>query len=518
MAHQSIERIARILAAAFKRGCALALWVVLVGWGAALAGAKGPAPAPPKGLDRKPLADELRKLVAAAPLHRARFGLCVMDLTGDEWVFEHNADELLITASNTKLATTAAALELLGPDYEFRTTVSALGKLQPDGVLAGDLLVVGRGDPSISGRFHDGRPIAVLERWAEAVAAAGIKSIRGGIVADDTFFDRQHVHPSWPQNQFQAWYCAPVSALSFNDNCVRVVVRPGPHPGAPAIAGTEPPTPFFELISSCTTSRARVGESRVAVNRRLGTNRITVSGSVRAQGAPFTTWITVHEPALYTASVFAEVLRARGIAVAGPVRLLTPPLKPEPPGATELLTTTSSLKEAVVVANRNSQNFYAEQILKTLGREKTGKGTWPGGVEAVEGFLRAAGVKGTFVYSDGCGLARTNRFSPRQLVQLLRHANGRRWGGLYLRSLAEPGGEGTLSRRLDALQGRLFAKTGYIQGVSALSGYVESRGQRLLAFSILVNDFRSALADVRAVQDALCLFLADYEPSDPPRK
>ncbi|MBM4037939.1 MAG: D-alanyl-D-alanine carboxypeptidase/D-alanyl-D-alanine-endopeptidase [Planctomycetes bacterium] len=479
-----------------------------------LAAAEAPRPPQPpaKGLDRRALGDELRKLLDTPNLRRARFGVCAMDLAAEDWLFEHNADELLIVASNNKLATTAAALELLGPDFAFRTTVGAWGKVQADGALAGDLVLIGRGDPNISGRLYGAKPTAVLEEWARAVAQAGIRSVRGGILADDTYFDRQHLHPGWPQGQYQAWYSAPIGALSFNDNCVLVVVKPGARPGDPALATTDPATSYVELVNTCSTSRARVGDNRVLVHRRAGENRIFISGGIRCQGAPFTAWITAHDPALYTAAAFADVLRARGIPVSGPARLLTPPLKIEPAALREITTTTSTLKDSVVVANRNSQNFYAEQILKTLGRERAGKGTWAAGAEVVEKFLRAAKVTGTFDYTDGSGLARANRFSTRQLVQLLHYAHGRRWGALYRSSLAEPGQEGTLSRRLDGLKGKLFAKTGYIGGVSALSGYVEARGERLLAFSILINDFRCSLADVRSLQDELVARLANYTP------
>lgn len=467
------------------------------------------SPPKPQGLNRKQLADELTKLADAPALRRARVSVAVMDLSNGDWLFDSNGGQPLIVASNNKLATTAAALELLGPDFEFRTTVSACGKVLANGVLEGDLLLVGRGDPSLSGRFHQGKTTAVLAEWADAVAKAGIKSVRGGIVADESYFDRQHLHPGWPPNQFQAWYCAPVSALTFNDNCVFVTVRPGAKPGDTAIASTDPPTSYVDLVTTCRTTKARLGGNQVLVSRRKGENRLTISGEIRAQGAPLQMWITIHEPALYTGTVFAEVLEAKGIRVGGPVRLLTPPERIEPAKTSELITTTSLLRDAVTVANRNSQNLYAELILKTLGREKAGQGTWVAGAGVVEKFLRDAGVTGAISYFDGSGLARTNRFSARQLVQLLCYANGRRWGALYLHSLAEPG-EGTLSRRLDSLKGHLFAKTGYIAGVSALSGYLDTRGGRLLAFSILVNEFRSSLADVRDAQDAICLKLAEY--------
>jgi len=474
--------------------------------------ARGATPASPRGLKLPELVKELQRLVESAALRRARVGVAVVDLVDGEALFEHEADRLYSVASNNKLFTTAAALELLGPRFQFRTTVVAVGKLYKTGVLVGDLLVIGRGDPSISGRFHAGKAIAVLEQWAEAVAAAGIKSVRGGIIADDTYFDRQHIHPSWPKDQHSAWYCAPVSALSFNDNCVLLTVRPGPKRGALAIASIEPRTAYVQVRNQCRTSRARRGGNQVLAHRRLGTNQISIRGEIRLKGAPFRTWITVHEPALYAATVFREVLEAKGIAVGGPVRLRTPTVRIRPSACRALITTASLLGDVVPVANKNSQNFYAEQILKTLGREKAGKGTFIAGAEVVTGFLRRAGVRGSFSYRDGSGLAKANRFSPRQFVTILAYMNSRRWGRPYLRSLAEPGKPGTLARRLHRLQGRLFAKTGYIAGASALSGYLRTRGRRLLAFSILVNDFRCSLGQVRAFQDAMCLRLAEFEP------
>jgi D-alanyl-D-alanine carboxypeptidase/D-alanyl-D-alanine-endopeptidase (penicillin-binding protein 4) len=487
---------------------AAALATGLVGYSLAHGAAVPRAP----GLRREQLAEKVRGLVAAPALRSARVGVAVLDLVDGEWLFEHDATQLHAVASNNKLATTAAALELLGPGFEFRTTVAAVGRISADGTLRGDLLLVGRGDPSISGRFHKGKTTVVLEQWAEAVAAAGIKAVRGGIIADDTYFDRQHTHPLWPKGQHAAWYSAPVGALSFNDNCVLLSVVPGATRGSLARAFVEPKTSYVQLRSTCRTSRARLGGNRVLAHRRAGTNQILVSGEIRHKGAPFRTWITVDDPALYTATVFREVLEAKGIAVGGPPRLRTPTVHIHPSARLELATTSSLLKDALAVANKNSQNFYAEQLLKTLGREKKGRGTFAAGAEVVAAFLRDAGVRGTFSYRDGSGLARTNRFSPRQLVTLLSYMNGRRWGAIYLRSLAEPGQAGTLARRLLPVKERLHAKTGYIKGVSALSGYVEAHGGRLLAFSILVNDFRCSLGEVRAIQDAICLNLAQYRP------
>ena len=493
---------------------ALSLRVTAASLLALLAPLGAAAPAKPKGLSATQLAAECRKILAAPALKRARVSVAVADLAEGNWLVEHGPDLLCSVASNNKLVTTAAALDELGPDFQFRTTVSAVGKVSSAGVLHGDLLVIGRGDPSISGRSHKGKVTAVLEQWAAAVAKAGIKQISGGIIADDTYFDRVFTHAQWPNGQHSAWYSAQVGALSFNDNCVLLVVTPGAKRGVPAACSFVPNTKYMKIVGSIATSRARLGKHAVTAHRAIGRNQITVSGSVRQQSALYTTWVTVHDPALFTATVFREVLLAKGIRVGGPARLRTPTTHIDPRKLRELITTTSTLGDAVAVANARSQNFYAEQILKTLGREKRAKGTWAAGAEVVEAFLRRAHVKGVVQYTDGSGLAKANRFSARQLCVLLAHVNSQKYGSRYLRSLAEPGKPGTLERRrrLVPLQGRLFAKTGYIKGVCTLSGYLATHGDRRVAFAFLVNDYRTSLDAVRAVQDALCLKLVAYVP------
>jgi len=501
----------RGVSAAFLATATL-LAVLGVGPAAGAFGAERPGPPPGRGLDRGRVVAELERLVANPALRRMRVGVAVRDLVTGETLFEHNADDLYATASNNKVITTAAALELLGPSFQFRTTVSAVGRLRTDGLVEGNLVVVGRGDPSISGRFHDGDCTAILDAWVRAVADAGIRSIRGDLIADDTYFDRQHQHPDWPHGQALNWYCAPVSALSFNDNCIQVIVRAGASGGTPAVVALAPPTRYVEIANSCTTSRVRHSGNEVLVRRRAGKNTITVSGEINPGGRTFQTWVTIEEPALYLATVFRELLAAKGIALGGHARLRLPADRFEPANSRDILTSGSSLRTAIAVANKNSQNFYAEQILKTIGREVGGQGTFAAGAEAVSAFLRQIGIQGAFTYVDGSGLASTNRFSPRQVVDLLAYMNGRRAGGVYLHSLAEPGCPGTLERRLVPLRGRLFAKTGYIANVSCLSGYVESRRGHLLAFSILVNDLHGVLGDAKNTENEICMKLADYEP------
>jgi D-alanyl-D-alanine carboxypeptidase/D-alanyl-D-alanine-endopeptidase (penicillin-binding protein 4) len=479
----------------------------------AVSHACGGGSAPSKGLDPQELGEALGRELKSKALRGADVGVVVYDLVAREMVFTHHPDLPLIVASNNKLVTTAAALERLGPDFQFRTTVAAAGRRTAEGTLRGNLLIIGRGDPSISGRFHKGRVTAVLERWAKALADAGIERVRGDVLADDSYFDGEFTHPGWPKRH-AAWYCAQVCALSMNDSCVDLAVFPGEHRGDRARVAVQPPTSYVDLYNGCTTSRASGGSNHVIAHRLAGKNQLRVTGKIRRRSAPFETSVTVHDPALYTATVFKEVLERAGIEVTGLVRRRPPGYEVREEEFEEIITTTSSLADAVAVANGRSQNFYAEQILKTLGREMQGEGSWDAGAKAVKAWLRDAGIHGTVQYADGSGLARGNRFTARQLAAVLAWMNCRRTSTLYWRSLAQPGKPGTLARRslLFPLQGRLFAKTGFIDRVSALSGYLECPSGRLLAFVTLVNNYRAGLSAARRAQDRMVLHMARYAP------
>ncbi len=449
------------------------------------------------------LAARLDAIFDAPELRHAEIGVAVLDLATGAALYERDAGRPLVLASNQKLVTTAAALARLGPEYRFETALARAGAVE-GGMLRGDLIVRGGGDPCMGARF-DGEADGTPRRFARAVRAAGILRVAGDIVADDRFFDRELRHPEWPRDQLDRWYAAPVAALSLNDGCLDVAVAPGARPGLPVVVNVAPAGAPFELDVRATTTASR-REHRISVERRPGTDRIVVRGAALVGAAPVEASIAVEDPALF----FAEVLRAclveEGVAVEGRARLAGPD---DPRAPAVIATHASTLARALPVVNRRSQNHYAEMIFKTLGAVATGRpGSFAGGAEAVARFLDEAGIpRDSYAVADGSGLARGNRMAPRDLARLLAFMARHPHADTYVRSLAPAGDEETtLGRRLRSplARGRVYAKTGTIRGVSALSGYVlrAPEAREGVAFAILVNGLEGGSAPARAAQDA----------------
>jgi len=516
----------RRTAALVALGAALALGLAAAPAGAPgaspAAGAGGaPAPAAPArstpalALPPDPVPDGLARAVAAA-VDRALgggaraapvLGVHVIDLaTGDELV-DRRADQLHVIASNTKLVTTAAALDALGPGYLFETRLAMRGPVA-EGVLDGDLAVIGGGDPGISGRQHDGDPYAVFKRWAAALRGRGVSRVRGDLYLDHGLFAGPATHPDWPERGRDKWYQAPVAALSFSDNCVLVKIRPASTVGAPARVELVPPLPRFGPTNRVSTT-ASARRHSAGVRRAEGSDELTVFGAVYRRADPLETWISVADPVTYFGAALVDALAVEGVVVEGdlvPVERL--------PGLIweGVAVHRSDLLTAVQVTNKRSQNFYAESLIKLLGAESCGRGSWAAGLRAAEGFLAAAGVEpGSYSMADGSGLSRENRFTPRQLTTLLRFMVHHRWGPEFIRSLPYSGEE-ELSWR-DRLAeppygGNVFAKTGTLLGVSTLSGYAKGRSGRHYAFSILCNRVPSAW-EARRLQDRIVAALID---------
>ena len=470
--------------------------------------------APPPGL-----AQQLLPLLSPNTLKGASVGISVVRLPDKTPLFKHNSRELFTVASNMKLFTTASALDYLGAQYQFKTRVFYRGEIDPKGRLLGDIIVRGGGDPNISGRFNGGKVTAVLEDWAEVVLQAGIKEIGGDIVADASFFDKEWIHPGWPKDQLLSWYCAPTSALSLNDNCVDVILQPGKN--GRAEMELEPGGGYLKVVNSCKVSD-NLKKARVHVNRDPDSGEICVKGEIpQGRKSPkYSVSVPVDNPPLFLASVFREVLGKKGIKVSGQPRLL---------GAEEsdqttwklLKCTTSTMAQAVTVANTKSHNFYAEQILKTVGAEVRGEGSRPAGLEVIKELMFKLGYEPReYQVEDGSGLCRENRFSPEMITDLLVFMYQHKESETFVSSLPVSGIKGSLHKRLKgpSCMGRVKAKTGYISKVCALSGYVETQGGDTLAFSILVNDFKVAPAHVKEFQDSICRVLAGYGNGNGNRK
>jgi D-alanyl-D-alanine carboxypeptidase/D-alanyl-D-alanine-endopeptidase (penicillin-binding protein 4) len=430
--------------------------------------------------------------VAEGPLARAHWGVAAYDLTDRRWVALHAADRYFVPASNLKLVVTAVALERLGLAYSWRTSVYGTAPVGRDGILRGDLILYGRGDPNLSGRFA-GTITGVFEALADSLAARGLRRVTGALLADESYWDTDYLRGEWESYDTLWWYAAPVGALGFNDNAVDFAVRPGSRAGEPPVIEGEPESEFWTLENRAVTGlpgAARTFDMR----REPGTNRIEAYGVLPLDADPRTEYFAVVDPAGWAGTVFREVLGQRGIAVEGPVRTVSESERsPIAAGDTVALASWVSppLARVVETINQRSQNWHAEMVLKTLGREVAREGSWPAGLRVERETLAALGVDSTaFILRDASGLAAENLVTPRAVVDLLAVARERPWGEAFVASLPLAAGQsGSLRRRFANTvgAGRVRAKTGFIENVYALAGYLTTLEGHELAFSVIVN-------------------------------
>ena len=498
-------------------------WVLLLAFFSS--SAAGQSPHSPEQLTR-----QIGEILNAAPSLNASWGIFAKEAEGQDVLYRRNARKSFIPASNAKLYVTAAALEQLGPDYRYETSLYAQGPVR-SGILQGNLIVRGSGDPTISGRFHGGDRTAVFEEWAFALQEAGIQSVEGDVIGDDDVFDDTPLGEGWSWNDLPFWYAAATSGLSFNDNTVDLTVR-SQRVGMPAEISWRPyNTDYIQVRNATRTVPARA-EYDEEYLKKLGTNTFTV-GSLLPVGDNDNEALAVTNPTLYFVHVFRESLLRNGVAVSGqPVDVDALSLKPDysRAGALRTLATYTSppLSEIVDVTNTRSQNLFAEQLLKTLGarrplseddllfdEELTAGSAEMGVAVARETFARAGIDTSRINLVDGSGLSRKDLVTPRMTVQLLRYMwnhEDREVASAFYQSLPVAGVSGTLRYRLDRglVSGNVRAKTGSLSHVSALSGYVETAGGRLLAFSIMCNSFTADSDEIEAIIDAIVALLARY--------
>jgi D-alanyl-D-alanine carboxypeptidase/D-alanyl-D-alanine-endopeptidase (penicillin-binding protein 4) len=449
--------------------------------------------------DREALRKAVDSLLAEAPLASAHVGVEVQSLEDGQVVYAKNAEDLLNPASNTKLITSAAALLRLGPEYRFSTDYLADKPVQRGRV--GTLYVKGRGDPSVTTERLDG---LVADLWHR-----GVRTV-GDIVLDDTFFDREQFGPGWEQETSDKAWAAGVGALSLNHNAVAIYITPA-NAGQRARVEVDPDARDYfvidpRVITVRANGRRKLRPRAVIEGERT---RILVEGRIPKGAEPVVMFRRVGDPTFYYGQTLKLLLKQRGIRVSGRVR------RGEVPAGAVLLQTYESPELAEVVRNMNkvSSNFIAEMLVKTLGAELKGSpGTWPKGLEVAEDLLAELGLpRGTYVLHNGSGLNDTNRFSSRQMTTLLQ-AVWKRFpvASEFVGSLGIAARDGTMRLRMEGTDaaGRLRAKTGTLERVTALSGYVQSLGGERFAFSVLVNDWSGKTSPVVSSIDRLGVMLA----------
>jgi D-alanyl-D-alanine carboxypeptidase/D-alanyl-D-alanine-endopeptidase (penicillin-binding protein 4) len=480
-----------------------------------------PAPAPdqPKApadpaQRRAWLKAQLDEALGAPALAKTKMGIVAIEADTGKPLYARAEKTPLNAASNVKIVTSAAALSLLGPEYRWRTTLSVAGPaagppLPPGGEVAGDLVLRGGGDPSLS--------VEDLAAMVAELAALGLHKVHGALVVDDGFFDGATMGPAYDQKTDSTSSRAPSSAASLGGNVVAVTIIPAATAGALARVMIEPASPYFVVSGTVVTATDGPASPAVETREESGARtHVTVAGRVRLGSEPRTVYRRVVHPALFTGQSLRQQLERRGIIIGKPTRVGAVPA-----AGLRVLSTHESAPLAVVVQdlNKRSNNFMAEQVVRTLGAEIVGRpGTWDKGLEAVARYLAGAGLKrGSYEMTNGSGLYDSNHFSAEQITTVLRAASRDfRLSAEFLSSLAVAGTDGTIAHRMSGTLAERYvrAKTGTLANVSCLSGFAGSPGRVPIVFSILMNDVTNAV-EARRAQDRVAELLVAYLEAEP---
>ncbi|MCJ7552900.1 MAG: D-alanyl-D-alanine carboxypeptidase/D-alanyl-D-alanine-endopeptidase [Ignavibacteriaceae bacterium] len=443
----------------------------------------------------------------------ANWGVVIQSLETGEYFYKRNEDKFFVPASNMKLFTTAAGLLLLGEDYKYSTNIFTDGKLDGS-ILEGNLIIQGRGDPTISGRFHDDNVYAVFSEWADSLLSLGIDEIKGNIIGDDNLFDDLGLGKGWSWDYESYWYAAQSSAISLNDNCVDIILKYNSEKDTLELF-TSPETNYV-VIRNEVRLVSKDSVTDVSVNRERGSNVVTIYGTFSRKIDSLKTYVTVNNPTQFAMVVLHKVFQQKGITVRGY------PLDIDDDGKT---LDYSSLKylfsyyspdmtEIVKVINKGSHNFYAEQLLKTIGLEIEGFGSVQNGVDASKEIFKEIGLNPeNIVMADGSGLSYQNMVTPRQIVTLLKYFFNSKLFTTFYNSLPIAGVDGTLGNRMKNTRAQKLvrAKTGYIRAVRSLSGYTKTGDNEPIVFSMICNDFNVPVKLAENIQDLVCLRLINFK-------
>jgi D-alanyl-D-alanine carboxypeptidase/D-alanyl-D-alanine-endopeptidase (penicillin-binding protein 4) len=504
---------------------------------------------------QSPLALQIPAITSEPAVAHTHWGILVTALDGTP-IYALNEAQLFQPASNTKLFTTAAALALI-PQMTFETRLVAKGRSPDASTLEGDLVLIGDGDANLSGRpvpyapaTQSDPPLRLLEALADTLAASGLKHIHGDIVGDDTLFPWQPYPTDWAIDDALWGYGAPVSALTLNDNQLRLTITPGAAPGAPPTITFDPDVPYYVVDASALTTGQTTGETatptHVEIDRPIGSRTLRIYGNLAPGATPFEEELAIEDPAEYAAIALKSMLESRGISVTGSARahhrasidtsgFLAETREPIPgliaasgqqgaPAPAKVhphpdcgpahdpvclaAHTSPTVAEDVVITNKESQNLHAELLLHQLGVAYGTDGSTAQGARVVRSFLvnsanNGAGIDpADFVFFDGSGLSGHDLVTPRAIAQLLHFATTQPWFATYKASLPVGGVDGSLESRFTKppLKGHVFAKTGTNSETRALSGYLDCLSGKTVIFSILAGDhFPSTSADRTAI-------------------
>lgn len=478
------------------------------------------------------MSDDIEAYLAQPRFSHATWGIDVLDLATGRTLYRHHAERLFIPASNAKLYTAALALHTLGPRYRFRTSLYATRKPSASGTLRGDLILYGRGDPSLGQGNDSHTPNEWADQLASALAARGVKRVTGNLIADDTYYAGPPFGAGWEASDLLSGFAAPVSALSVQGNTFTLNVGGN---GACCTTSVDPLAADVRVIN--TLHRSAPGEyDPLGLYRAPGSDQLYVFGARAPSSAPRVFNLAAPDPARMAGGLLADALARHGIRLDGRVRTRHWPQPPTDEHDPHLfrITDVRSAPLGTLIQHmlKHSDNLYAQLLLMASGKHQAEIGTCLGqqhlptltaywGVCAMRAMLRDAGIDaGSAYFEEGSGLSRKDRVTPTATVDLLRWLNRQRYASTLRLALPIAGVDGTLRYRLrgTVAENNLHAKTGTLRYAYTLSGYVRSANGQPLAFSIMLNGYaRPADIDGRPTVgratrdiDAIARIIAEY--------
>jgi len=468
------------------------------------------SPTPVQTLDE--LRAKIRNRMLSPEAARGRVGIKITSLNSGKVIFENDAEKYFIPASNMKNFTVAAALEKLGPDFRFVTSVYAAAKPDATGTIKGDLRIFGRGDISISTAFNNGDYSKGIDNLVDRIIAGGVRRIEGDLVGDESYFKGNAVPYTWEWDDLQWYDGAEISALPVNNNAVDLNVKPGLSQGSPCVVSVLPQTPLMPVVNSCTTTSS--GQPRtLKVFKPLGRNVLEISGTMPSNDKGFIGYIAFTHPAEMFMELFSQRLAIKNITFTGKIRIDSS--KSTTTDMVEIATLESPPFSLIAAKTmKPSQNMFTENILWTLG-ERFGRQSSATadsstlGINVVKDFLNQISIpRDAVLHYDGSGMSRHDQITPASVVTLFTYmAKQSKNAQVWRDSLTVGGVDGTLSRRFmgTAAAGNMLGKTGTLDQVSALSGYLTTAGGEQIVISIMVNGVaetrtRTSLIDDIVVQ------------------
>jgi len=453
----------------------------------------------------------------------ARWGISVISMADGSKVYERNGDRLFTPASNMKIFTTGVALDLLGVDYRWRTSVYANSKPDASGRVNGDLILYGRGAPDLVASSKDENR-GSLAKLADDLYARGVRSVSGNVIGDESYFRGDPLGDGWQWTDLQWYFGAEASALSINGNEVDINFVPASKAGESTVrtSDTEGYVTVQNRMLAATDSSAR---STIGVHRGLSDNNIEVWGEFAPGSKGFGARLSVHKPALWAAKLFGRALKTRGIQVHGQTlsrdSRVPQSQRFDPSHSVELVFIQSEpMSEIAKKTNKESNNLFAELILRTLGRERGEMSVSPQGMGRERGddesglavvrlWLERAGISTTHLaLHDGSGLSRLNLVTPETSAHFLLSLSKTNVGPVFRESLPVAGHDGTLAGRLRTVTNSVSAKTGSLTYDNSLSGYLTTSKGQLFAFSVMCNDQTGSLNSIRVIDQIITLLAA----------